>query len=78
MSRCHRYNVGDRWPVGGVPVSARLVALGRVKPGESRRVRYAITDELWAPEPSGDVPEVDPSDWRKQQVEDELAWGGEL
>lgn len=59
-------------------MSARLVAVGHVRaPYPTLDVRYALSDPAWKPVPSHDfevgTPEPDPSDWRKQQIESEIA-----
>lgn len=57
----------------------RLVAVGQKRStGPTLYAQYAIGEPEWSPVPSGDTPELDPSDYRKQRIEDELAWGTDL
>lgn len=65
--------------MGGVLVTARLVAVGQKKAAyPTLFAQYSIGEPDWEPLPSGEVPELDPSDFRKQRIEDELAGGTDL
>lgn len=60
-------------------MTTRLVAVGHVKPEHGTlTVQFAGSDPWWVPLSSGDETEIDPSDYRKQQIEDDIAWGAEL
>jgi hypothetical protein len=53
--------------------------VGHVKPEHGTlTVQFAGSDPWWVPLSSGDETEIDPSDYRKQQIEDDIAWGAEL
>ena len=55
-------------------MTARLVAVGRKFPEyATKHFTYAIEDPAWSPQKSGELVEPDPSDYRKQQIEDRLA-----
>ena len=57
-------------------MTARLVAVGHVKPEHGTiTIRFADSDPIWSPQSSGELPDPDDDLWRKQQIEDELAWG---
>lgn len=60
-------------------MTRRLVAVGEKRPtGPTLFTQYAISDPAWDPVKSGEVHEPDPSDYRKQQIEEALARGEDL
>lgn len=61
-------------------MTARLVAVGRKYPEAGTvHVQYATSEPLWESQRALDLnTEPDPSDYRKQQIEDEIAWGEAL
>lgn len=59
-------------------MTARLVAVGRKYPEAGTvHVQYATSDPAWESQRSLDehLGEPDPSDYRKQQEEERIAWG---
>lgn len=62
-------------------MTARLVAVGRKFPEAGTvHVQYATSDPVWESQRAIDesLGEPDPSDFRKQQIEEHIAWGNNI
>lgn len=60
-------------------MTARIVAVGHVKPEHGTlTVRFATGEPMWSPLVPDEPDEFDADLYRKQQIEDELAWGNDI